>query len=753
MQQRQLARIVRYVVAVGALAVAVSIIVIRARHSHSVAPSQPATKPVVLQQTKPSEMPPVAQVIEPPVSRTYLDVVHAAYPKFPATQPLGMPLDLSQAAHLILEDPVYLSAAPRADLWITRADAPPTDEVLKEAVDPKKDVQVHVTRERVVFMHWMPADSGPSQPWLICRKADQSYEAVSPSGRAPLPRQDYRWESAMSWNEKVVAPTATGVSILQLGPRVVESFHELAPADADRAQLSSPQILQDWKGLLAWLPWEDQRTGGHGAARFVDNAWTDLGESAGFPEKILHLVPLNDGNVLILHANSDVGVQLSLAVLDRLEVNEKKIAELVAALSDTDDTKRQEAYKQLTTYGSGIWPILEKMVDEQEPEAKARLRLLLRAKTAPTLGGMTLIGDRKLRLAAHLSDGGTVFYADAGVSIADPDRPDDAPNAVLPAWISIRPGMPIQLLSGALITDVTPGKSKFDVIAGDWLVTTDVRGPRRFIGNALVQLLRKSESNFSDLIGEDRRGRWVFHKSAASATQPTTQDASSADATLIIDPTLPDPTPRLPVWVFRNAKSVGWDKDGWPVAQNQSSYALHEDGWRLIDEKETVYNSPEPRVGSSESGLAGDWSEQFWDRWLPARPILVDPQGTRYFGGMIDLRTVNAKGEQTTWLLPPTAIGEGPATLLRTKDGKLFLCNEQGRILRIRPTPGSSEPFELEATFTHNIPTIDHPTRIWVDPADRIIIAYGKRLAILFPGGYIPPAIVEKMIGEPDVGE
>jgi hypothetical protein len=735
------------------LAVAASTIVIRVHHRSVVAPPPVATRPAVVQ-TKPSEPPPVAQVIEPAVARTYLDVVHVAYPKFPATQPLGMPLDLSQAAHLVLEDPVYLSSGPRADLWITRADAPATPDVLKEAVDPQKDVQVHVTRERVVFVHWMPSDKGPWQPWLICSKADQTFEAVSAAGRVPLPRQDYRWDKAMSWNENVVAPCATGVSILQLGPHVTESFHELAPADADRAQLSSPQILLDWKGLLAWLPWEDQKTGGHGAARFVDNAWTDLGESAGFPDKVLHLVPLNDGNVLILHANSEVGVQLSLAVLDRLDIDQKKIAELVATLSDPDDTKRQEAYKQLTTYGSGIWPILEKMLDDQEPEAKARLRLLLRAKTTPTLGGMVLIGDRKLRLAAHLSDGGTVFYADGGVSITNPDRPDDEPAVVAPAWISIRPGMPIQLLSGALVTDVTPGKSKIDVVGGDWLVTTDIRGPRRFIGNGLVQLLRKSESNFSDLIGEDRRGRWVFRKSAAaSATQPTTQDTSSSDATLIIDPTLPDPTPRLPVWVFRNAKTVGWDKDGWPVAQRQSSYALHEGGWQLMEDKETVYNQPDGRAGSSEPGLGAEWSEQFWDRWLPARPMLVDPQGTRYFGGLTELRTINAKGEQTIWPLPPNAIGEGPVNLVRTKDGKLFLFNQPSRVLRIRPTPGSAEPFELEVTFTHNIPTVDHPTRIWVDPADRIIIAYGNKLAILFPSGYIPPAIVEKMLGEPDVGE
>ena len=103
-------------------------------------------------------------------------------------------------------------------------------------------------------------------------------------------------------------------------------------------------------------------------------------------------------------------------------------------------------------------------------------------------------------------------------------------------------------------------------------------------------------------------------------------------------------------------------------------------------------------------------------------------------------------GGETAWPLPPTAIGSGEVYLIRTPDGLLFLFNQPGRVLRLRPTPDAAEPFILEATFTRNIPNTDHPARIWLDPAGRIIIASeGNHLSILFPAGHIPTAIREMM--------
>lgn len=710
-----------------------------------------------------ADVPPPLKIV------SYLDVVRSAYPSLPTTQPLDFPLDLAQAAHLVLHDPIYLSTPPRADLWITRADAPPTEQVLKEAIDPHQDAQVHVTREQVVFVHWMPADTGPWKPYLICRAGGGGFDVVSAAGRKRLPRSDYRWDRAVSWDEKLVVPCATGVSVLFFQPALKEAYHELAPQapEAQQKILPEPQALLDWKGLLAWLPWEQGKSGGRGAARFVDGQWTDLGPSNGIPEKVLHLVPLNDGNVLVLARGDGNGIDLSLAVLDRVQVDEKKVAELVAALADPEEEKRQAAYKQLTTYGSGIWPILEKMVDDQEPEAKARLQLLLREKTEPTLGGMKLMGEKTLRLAARLEDGGTVFYAEAGVMMP-PTVTDADPSIIAPAWISIRPGQPIELLPPALIGDLSPGRSKIYAVGSDWLVSTDVRGPRRFIGNGLVTMLRKKEQAYSDLIGQDRRGRWLFRAPPDFVTkQPATAPSTSApaadpDATLIIDPTLPDPTPRLPVWVFRNAKEVGWDKIGWPVAKDVSSYALHESGWVLLPQDEPVYTRVEqmiaattvPTTGPSTAPATGPTTIASTEPTTePAAPLLTDGEGNRYYDGLTELRVVSRSGRETIWPLPAIAVGEGPAALVRTRDGHLFLFNQRGRVLRIKPTPDEQAPFRLEAVFTKDIPTIDHPTRIWLDPADRIIVAWGSQLAIMFPAGYIPPAIAEKMLGQPQAEE
>ncbi len=95
--------------------------------------------------------------------------------------------------------------------------------------------------------------------------------------------------------------------------------------------------------------------------------------------------------------------------------------------------------------------------------------------------------------------------------------------------------------------------------------------------------------------------------------------------------------------------------------------------------------------------------------------------------------------------MPPIAHGRGPAWLIRTTDGRLYLFNEPGRVLRIVETAGKPEPFEIEATFTENIPNVDHVTRIWLDPAGRIDFAWENHLTVLFPQGFIPPELVEKI--------
>ena len=126
--------------------------------------------------------------------------------------------------------------------------------------------------------------------------------------------------------------------------------------------------------------------------------------------------------------------------------------------------------------------------------------------------------------------------------------------------------------------------------------------------------------------------------------------------------------------------------------------------------------------------------------------MLVDPEGNHYYGGLTDLRVVSNTGRTVSWPLPPIACGSGAVTLVRANDGKLFLFNQPGRVLRINVTPGFAAPFKIEATFTQDIPSVDDPTRIWLDPAGRIDMAWGNHATVLFPKGYIPPEIKEKML-------
>ena len=94
-------------------------------------------------------------------------------------------------------------------------------------------------------------------------------------------------------------PSDAGVSIFRFEPKLTEDYRALidpaAGADASRA---SRKPLLDWQGLLAWVPAEDGSRGSRGAARYVDDKWVDLGPAQGWPEQILHLVPLLDGSVL-----------------------------------------------------------------------------------------------------------------------------------------------------------------------------------------------------------------------------------------------------------------------------------------------------------------------------------------------------------------------------------------------------------------------------------------------------------------------
>ena len=671
---------------------------------------------------------PKAEAKKPDAS--YMDVVRTTYPAFPTTQPLASPLDLSQAARLVLNEPIYLSRI-RGDLWITRSDAPPINRVLHEAIDPNAvDPQSHIIDRRVEFVHWMPTDSGNWLPYLVCPTADHKDEVIWEHGQAQLPTpRDFQWDRAFSVDEDVVVPSGSGLSVLHFGQPITESYFQLvAGADATTGPSlgGKVQVLRDSKGLLAWMPWE-HGTGSRGAVRYVKGTWTPLGPDQGWPERIAYLVPLLDGTVFQFVSDEKGSITIQSTALDTPDVDEPAVRKLVSELSDVDQDVRKAAYTKLSNFGPRTWPLLEKLGETQSPQAKLMIGQLLKDKNRPTLSGMTLLGKRELTLNSRLSDGGVVLYAEQGVSIPESE---DQSTTIAPAWLSVRPGHYIELLSPALVNDLKPEETKFEVVADQWTVNNDVRGPRLFYGNGLATLLRKEDQAFTQIMGMDQMGRWFFRKG---------DDHTGAGPTLIIDPHLPDPTPRLPVWQLAIAETVGWDKDNWPALKNGAIYAITATDWRAIEKEEDFLSQPDPGPSTAPPSTAPS-TEPAADA-----PLCKTHDGAVIYDGLTELRITEPDGKRTTWSLPDIANGVGPATLIEAPDGRLFLFNQPGRVLRIARTSHEAEPFKLEATFTHNIPSVAKPTRIWLDPAGRINIAWGGRLAILFPAGYIPQQIMQKI--------
>jgi hypothetical protein len=515
--------------------------------------------------------------------------------------------------------------------------------------------------------------------------------------------------------------------------------------------------------------------GSHGGVRFASNKWTVLDEKIGYPAKIIHLVPLIDGSVLQLAAGPNETITLNLSAPTSPDVDEKKIKELVAQMSNPDPTQRKAAFDELQRYGNTSWPVLEKLQNSQPLEARVRIRQLLQNRIQPTLGGHTLV-DNKARVAARLGDGGVVLYAPVGVSVL---RDDGTSVVVNPAWISIRPGSPIELLEEVLTRDADPDKDQLFAQADEWILSNDTQGPQRLEGNHLQPLLGEKELQFTRFIAIDRHGRWLFRK-------PQVEAAISDQQTLLLDSTVPDPRPRLPIWTLNIKEGqVGWQKDNWPVIKRPGAWMLTEYGWQGIDEKKApILTAPPPyevilpppstapattrstRPSTSRASTSASTRAATQASTAPATTpsttqastqpqdhlLLIDAEGRRYYDGVAKLTVIEKSGKRIDWPLPASAVGKSPVHLVRAKDGALFLFNAPGRILKIiatppapRATPVSTtqpeQPFTLDATFTHRVPNIDNPTRIWVDPANRIIMTYDTHMAIMFPEGRIPPQI------------
>ncbi|HTW94773.1 MAG TPA: hypothetical protein VMD30_08275 [Tepidisphaeraceae bacterium] len=669
-------------------------------HLRPSAPPMPV-KLISLPQTRP-----VHHAAARPVVATYMDVVRGAYPNFPATQPFDIPAELPQAGHLIVSDPIYVG--PRGDLWITDPNGPPIEQVL-----PKADADTeHVTSERISYMHW-----NDDLPTAIIPRAGGGWDIVDLLDRRHLPwRRPYHWGAAMSWGDQIIVPTDCGVSILNVGRILSEDYQPLIDAPCSM----EPQISFDGRGILAWVPPDPSSShpdSGH-IARYVDDHWTVLSGN-GWVDRPVHLVPLLDGSVLqfVRHANGTLKIEP--VTLEAAPVDADKIDDLIDQLGDDDPDKRAFAYAALSQYGPGIWQELEAHANDPSLDVSMRIRALLLGKTKPLLGGMSLVTD-DLVLANRFPAGGVILYSAAGV--IDPfGGADDEAVTVKPAWICLAPGQPAALLPPGMTQGLWPTQTELLNFNGEWIAEDDA-GPRRFLSpSTFVPLLRGSERPFSQLIAIDRRGRWLFRR------------PGTGTPTLIIDPNLPDPQPRLLVWIPDPTGAAGWDKGGWPVmAHEDKSWLLKDTDWfpvDLIHDRVFTQAPPNPAAGGA---------------------LLRDSHGNLWYDGMTRLVRLTPSGKRLQWALPPEAAA-APGTLpseihlVETSSGLLYLFNASGRVLRIRATPDASAPLHVEGVFKNGIPESDQIVRVWLDPADRIDIVYKfmdrSRLAVLFADGDIPPEL------------
>lgn len=657
--------------------------------------SQPATKPT----SKPAEPPkPVA---------TLLDVIRRNDKTFPTTQPLAEPVEFEAAARLVLTEPTYLCS--RGDLWITRADAEPTADVLKLAAKQ----QTHATRERVSFVYWRPGPQWSAE--LVVREGDRDVW-VTATRRLPLEGNRVRdWSRATIWNsniaQSVVVPCADGISILSVakgGDRVDEQFVKLLDATPPGSGVFS---AVDPRGILAW---SSSPRGDSTVARFLDGKWTLLTPASAWPKQLLHVVPFEDGTVLALQRDGDA-IKLRSVLLDPIPVDEAKVAALVKELTNRDPEARQRAQSALSMIGPGAWPVLERIRSAQPAEARARIGAILGDQSTPSLGGVTP-EPGPARLVSRLPDGGVVLYFAGGASAVDANG---LVQTSTPAWLAVRPTRIVEAMPDALVRDANPAKGlSLKTWSDEWILEHDVDGPMRWMGNHNERLTRgPRERDFKRFVGIDASSRWVL------------KTIDPDGPTLIIDPLLPDPTPRLPVWTINlPGGSVGWTDDNWPAMQRGGAWQLKESSWAAI---KTPAGNAKPFnveiVAAATQGADGS--------------LLTDSAGNRYTGGLSSLSVRRADGTQVDWPLPPEAAGEGlqdGSVVLIEAEGKLFLCNQPGRIVRLTPQlDDASEPFKLDATFTRNLPA-SGIRRIWKDPAGRLVIASnGNCLSIAFPSGRI----------------
>jgi len=463
-----------------------------------------------------------------------------------------------------------------------------------------------------------------------------------------------------------------------------------------------------------------------------------------------------------LIAKDDGSVDVINELLQAAPIDEKHIEALVDQLSDLEPAKRRDAYNELVRYGPGAWPVLERLKDAASPDAQVKLDQLLAERETPTLGGFKILGN-KLTVLSRQSDSSVILVAPTGIEFHEGFKPE--PTQVVPAILAIRPGRAVEVVAASLAKELTLPDTKLTIRGDEWVLSDPALGPRRFLGNHFERLVPKDKVNFTEWLGTDRRGRWVFRDGSASVgvsgyrgigVRPTTlphPETPIPTPTLILDPTISDPAPRLPFWnIVVDGGSAGWDADDYPAVKRGGAWTLQDSGWKVLDEsKRPLQNkqperkpAPAPPPTTTPTTLASTNPSTNPTTMPPL--LLTEPDNTQWFDGTTELVVRHPDQSISHIALPTGASGSAPVTLIRAV-GHLFLFNEPGRVVRLTDNAAHTE-ITVDGSFTKGLPP--DPTRIWKDPSNRIVIAsHENHLTILFPEGHIPTALVPLVPPQP----
>jgi hypothetical protein len=686
----------------------------------------PAPPPAGPPATRPA--PPSAA--EPdPASRplaTLDDLIRRDFPDYGKADRRPSPAPFDEAGRFAIDTPVHLDA--NGNLWITDPRGRPVAEIISDPATA--DLQTFVVDQPVRFVWWRAGPGGPTPEVITDDEGGLVWHHAL--GSVPLPDLGYRFDSAFVWDEAIVTPVSDGIALLRPALRVedvaqflrrfadvpperrpdasgtVDVEHLVMPG-ADRVR---PETRADGVGLIAWVPWDEanQLPGGDGVYRFADGTWSKLDADDGWGDRPVHLMPLADGSVLQLALDENDEHVLSVVALNKLDVDPALLHRAVDGLTHHDRALREASFATLASAGSAAWPVLEERLPRARGRAVGNIESLLAARDTPSLGGLRPMAG-PVHVRQRLADGGVILEFRNGVRV-----PDVAGVDVLrrPGFVIVRPGRRVGPLAEPLAVELAMKGNLLQAVADEIVITPAQGEPKRWSFNHFQPILRPDDPAVARTTGIDRAGRWLFE---------------SADGTLLVDPWLPDPTPRLPTWIIETGElgEAGWDDQDFPCMKLGGAWRLQQFGWEPLP--------PETRV-ATEAVVSGRWE------------LAIGLNGTRYYGGVDALRVVPPDGTEFTWPLPPEARGLGEASdvkLAVDDQGRLFLFNRPGRVVRIEPVGDPGEPLEVIGVFDEQIPGAT-PRRVWVDPLGRICAAYfGDTVAVMWPDGEIPGPIRQLM--------